>query len=255
MASKSLSLPLGRTTGTWPAPDRDQMLRWNNYGIALLRQQQYWKAADAFRKVVEISPGYADGYVNLAIATYSRLVDTRIDPDGPGNLSPANSSYDKYEPALHYLNQALEKNPSSLRAVFYKGLIYRLENRLTDAVTYLQPVVKAYPRFRQARQELGYAYYLQKKYQPSREQFEALQSINPDDLSAHFYLSLIYAQLGMKKEAAQEAALYAEHKDDPGAALLALDFRYRNPLVAHENEPYHLHSSPLRVPEEHAGKK
>jgi tetratricopeptide (TPR) repeat protein len=102
---------------------------------------------------------------------------------------------------------------------------------------------------------LGYAYYLQKKYQPSREQFEALQSINPDDLSAHFYLSLIYAQLGMKKEAAQEAALYAEHKDDPGAALLALDFRYRNPLVAHENEPYHLHSSPLRVPEEHAGKK
>jgi tetratricopeptide (TPR) repeat protein len=182
-------------------------------------------------------------------------VDTRIDPDGPGNLSAANSSYDKYEPALHYLNQALEKNPSSLRAVFYKGLIYRLENRLTDAVTYLQPVVKAYPRFRQARQELGYAYYLQKKYQPAREQFEALQSINPDDLSAHFYLSLIYTQLGMKKEAAEEGALYAEHKDDPGAALLALDFRYRNPLVAHENEPYHLHSSPLRAPDEHAGKK
>jgi hypothetical protein len=75
------------------------------------------------------------------------------------------------------------------------------------------------------------------------------------DLSAHFYLSLVYAQLGMKKEAAQEGALYAEHKDDPGAALLALDFRYRNPLVTHENEPYHLHSSPSRPPEEHAGKK
>ena len=147
MVSKSLSLPLGRTAGTWPAPDRDQMLRWNNYGIALLRQQQYWKAADAFRKVVEISPGYSDGFVNLAIATYSRLVDTRIDPDGPGNLSPANSSYDKYEPALKYLNQALEKNPSSLRAVFYKGLIYRLENRLTDAVIYLQPVVKSVSAF------------------------------------------------------------------------------------------------------------
>jgi hypothetical protein len=41
MVSRSLSLPLGRTEGTWPAPDRDQMLRWNNYGIALLRQQQY----------------------------------------------------------------------------------------------------------------------------------------------------------------------------------------------------------------------
>jgi len=252
MVSRALSLPLGRTEGVWPVPDRDQMLRWNNYGIALLRQQQYWKAADAFRKVVEINPGYADGNINLAIATYSRLVDTRIDPDGAGNMSAANSSYDKYEPALHYLNQALEKNPASLRAIFYKGLIYRLENKLSDAITNLLPVVKAYPRFRQARQELGYAYYLEKKYQPARQQFEALQSINPDDLSAHFYLSLIYGQLGLSKEAAREGALYAEHKDDPGAALLALDFRYRNPLVAHENEPYHIHIGARPVSIEHA---
>ena len=256
MASRALSLPLGRTEGSvWPVPDRDQMLRWNNYGIALLRQQQYWKAADAFRKVVEINPGYADGYINLAIATYSRLVDTRIDPDGAGNMSAANSSYDKYEPALHYLNQALEKNPASLRAIFYKGLIYRLENRLSDAIANLLPVVKAYPRFRQARQELGYAYYLEKKYQPARQQFEALQSINPDDLSAHFYLSLVYRQLGLSKEAAREGALYAEHKDDPGAALLALDFRYRNPAVAHENEPYHIHTGARPVSIEHAAGK
>jgi tetratricopeptide (TPR) repeat protein len=248
MVSRSLSLPMGRTDGTWPAPDRDQMLRWNNYGIALLRQQQYWKAADAFRKVVEINPGYADGYINLAIATYSRLVDIRTDPDGPGNMSPANSSYDRYEPALRYLNQALEKNPSSMRALFYKGLIYRLENHLDDAIANLSPVIKAYPRFRQAHMELGYAYFQQKKYQPAREQFEALQSINPDDMSAHFYLSQIYGQLGMQKEAAQEGAIYSEHKDDPGAALLALDFRYRNPIVAHENEPYHLHEGQTLLP-------
>jgi tetratricopeptide (TPR) repeat protein len=241
MISKSLSLPLGRTEGTWPAPDRDQMLRWNNYGIALLRQQQYWKAADAFRKVVEINPAYADGYINLAIATYSRLVDTRVDPDGPGNMSAANSSYDKYEPALRYLNQALEKNPPNMRALYYKGLFYRLENKLDESIANLLPVIKAYPRFRQARQELGYAYYLQKKYQLARDQFEALQSINPDDMTSHFYLSQIYRQLGMNKEAEQEGALYSEHKDDPGAALLALDFRYRNPIIAHENEPYHLH--------------
>jgi Flp pilus assembly protein TadD len=255
MVSQSLSLPLGRTEGIWPLPDHDQMLRWNNYGVALLRQQQYWKAADAFRKVVEIDPGYADGYINLAIASYSRLVDTRIDPDGPGNMSPANSSYDKYQPALRYLDQALQKNPASMRAVFYKGLIYRLENRLNDAIASLLPVVKAYPRFRQARQELGYAYYLQKKYQPAREQFEALQAINTDDLTAYYYLSLIYQQLGMKKEAAQEAALYSEHRDDPGAALLALDFRYRNPIVSHENEPYHVHGGAARVPSGRTAKK
>ena len=255
MASRSVSLALGRTEGIWPVPDRDQMLRWNNYGIALLRQQQYWQASDAFRKVVEIAPDYADGYINLAIAAYSRLVDTRVDPDGTGNMSIANSSYDKYEPAIRYLDQALKKDPAGMRAVFYKGLIYRLQNRLNEAIATLEPVVRAYPRFRQARQELGYALYLQKKYQPAREQFEALQSINPDDLSAHYYLSLIYQQLGMKKEATQEGALYSEHRDDLGANLLALDFRYRNPNVAHENEPYHVHEGSPRLPFERAGRK
>ena len=245
MVSKSVQLRLGRTEGSWPPPDRDQMLRWNNYGIALLRQQQYWKAADAFRKVVEINPDYADGYINLAIASYSRLVDTTIQPDGPGNMSAANISFGKYESSLQYLDQALQKNPKSMRAAYYKGVIYRLQNRLEEAIENLQPVVAAYPRFRQARQELAYTYFLQKKNQLARAEFEALQQINPDDLTAHYYLSLLYGSLGMKHEAEREAALYSEHKDDPGAALLALDFRYRHPDVAHENEPYHLHDGTM----------
>lgn len=241
MASRSVPIQLGRTQNQWPAPDKDQMLRWNNYGIALLRQQEFWKAADAFRKGIEINPDYADGYINLAIATYSRLVDTRADSDGPGNLSLANSAFEQYEPALEFLDKALAKKPGSIRAVFYKGLLYRLENKLDDAARNLEIAVKAFPRFRQARQELAYTYYLKKQYALAREQFEALQGINPDDQTAHYYLSSIYEYLGMKKEAQRESALYSEHKDDPGAGLLALDFRYKHPDVAHESEPYHIH--------------
>lgn len=61
------------------------------------------------------------------------------------------------------------------------------------------------------------------------------QSAHANSFRAPFYKNNIDVLI------AQEGALYAEHKDDPGAALLALDFRYRNPMVAHENEPYHLH--------------
>jgi tetratricopeptide (TPR) repeat protein len=220
------------------------MLRWNNYGIALLRQQQYWQASDAFQKVVEINPNYVDGYINLAIANYSTLIDTRADLDGPGNMSLANSSYKDYAPALLFLEKALRKSPGNLRALFYRGLIGRLQNRLADADRDLETVVKAYPRFRQARQELGYSYYLQKEYTLSRNQFEALQAINSDDLTAHYYLSLIYEKLHMNQDAAREAALYAEHKDDLGAALLGLYWRNNHPDVAHENTPYHLHDAP-----------
>ena len=57
-----------------------------------------------------------------------------------------------------------------------------------------------------AAAELGYAYYLQKKYREAKEQFEALQDINPDDLTAHYYLSLVYDKLGMPREAPGEQA-------------------------------------------------
>ncbi|HET9792254.1 MAG TPA: tetratricopeptide repeat protein, partial [Candidatus Angelobacter sp.] len=241
LGSRSISLKLGRTQANWPPANKDQMLRWNNYGIALLRQQQYWKATNAFQKVVEINPDYVDGYINLAIASYSKLVDTRVDPDGPGNMSVANSSYEEYGTALQFLSKALAKDPSNMRALFYRGMICRLQNRFEQAERDLEMVAKAYPRFRQARQELGYAYYLEKKYSLARTQFEALQEINPDDLTAHYYLSLIYGQLRLPEQSAREAALYAEHKDDPGAALLGLYWRDKHPDVAHENEPYHVH--------------
>jgi len=241
LGSKSVQLKIGKTEGQWPAPDKDQMLRWNNYGIALLRQQQYWKAAEAFQKVVEINPNYVDGYMNLAIASYSRIVDTRVDPDGPGNMSPANASYEDYTAALQYLEKALAKQPGNPRALFYRGLIFRLQDRLEDAVRDLRIVTQAYPRFRQARQELGYAFFLLKQYDAAREQFEALQAINPDDLTACYYLSLIYGKLGLPEKAAREGLRYSEHREDPGASLLALYWRGKHPDVAHESEPYHLH--------------
>jgi len=167
------------------------MLRWNNYGIALLGQQQYWLACQAFQKVVELKPDYADGYINLALAEYSKLIENkRESPDGPGNLSTTNPSYDKFDVALHALDRALQLSPGNMRALYYEGLIYRLRNQLEPAIKNQLLVLAAYPRFRQARQELGYAYYLRRKYPQAREQFEAVQSINPDDLTAHYYLSL-----------------------------------------------------------------
>lgn len=246
LGSRSLQVKIGKTKGSWPPADKDQMLRWNNYGIALLRQQQYWKAQEAFQKVVEINPNYVDGYINLAIAAYSTLVDTRVDPDGAGNMSAANSVFKDYSSALQYLAKALEKQPGDYRALFYRGLIYRLQNQSEDAVRDLQLVAKQYPRFRQARQELGYALFLLKQYGPAREQFEALQEINPDDLTAHYYLSLIYRQLGMQSEADREGAIFSEHKDDPGAALLALYWREKHPDIARENQPYHVHGNGVK---------
>jgi tetratricopeptide (TPR) repeat protein len=242
IASQTRVLQLGMN-GASEKPDfKAEMLRWNNYGIALMGEQRYWDAEQAFRRVLEIDPAYADAYINIAFAEYSKLVENKREgPDGIGNMSVANTNYEGFEPALEALAHALSLRPNDPRARYYRGLIYRLQNKLALAAEDQQYVLSLFPRLRQARQELGYIYYLQKKYHDSEQQFEALQAINPDDLTAHYYLSLIFDRLGMKERAQREGAEYAEHRDDPTVGRLAQDFWRRHPAVANELAPYHVH--------------
>jgi len=247
IAAKSASVKLGMNEASAGVDRHSELLRWNNYGIALMGQQRYWDAEQAFRRVAQIEPKYADGYINLALAEYSKLIETKREgPDGVGNMSVANTDYERYGPALEALAEALVVAPRSPRALYYRGVIYRLQNRLEAAAEDQKYVISLYPRLRQARQELGYIYYLQKKYSNAQKEFEALQSINPDDLTAHYYLSLICDRLGMKQRAQEEGAEYAEHRDDATVGSLAQEFWRKYPAVADELSPYHTHGVALR---------
>ena len=247
MASRSMSLNLGQNGSQ---PDMDQkslLLRWNNYGIALLGQEQYWRAEQAFQKVIEIDPTYTDGYINIALAKYSQVTDTKGEgPDGTGNMSVAISDFSKYDSAMKMLDRALKVSPNNPRAMFYQGLIYRLQQKLGAAAKNQEYVISVFPRFRQARAELGYIYFLQGKYSAAQLQFEALQQINPDDLTAHYYISLICERLGMRDLAAKEASAYAAQKKDPTVTGLAQDFWRKHPEVADELHPYHVHGVAMR---------
>lgn len=247
VASASATLQIGLNQASPEQSHKVELLRWNNYGIALLGAQRYWDAEQAFRRVVQIDSKYADGYINIALAEYSKLIDNKRErPDGVGNMAVANTGYEKFESALKALDEALVISPNNVRALYYRGLIHRLQNKFTLAAADQNAVISMFPRLRQARQELGYIFYLQKNYTEAQKQFEALQTINPDDLTAHYYLSLICDRLGMKQRAQQEGAEYAEHRDDPTVGGLAQDFWRRYPAVADELAPYHVHGTALR---------
>jgi tetratricopeptide (TPR) repeat protein len=262
IASRSLTLNVGDNRGGGSAIDTPEYLRWNNYAIALLGEIQYYKAAEAFRKVVSLNPKYADGYTNIAIAIYTELLDHKREgadglgesglaaggtPDGTGNLFLPRAADASFEPALQALDQALAMEPGNLRAQYHKGVIYRLLKRFDTAIELLKPVVAAYPRFRQGRQELGYAYYVTGQYGLAREQFEALQAINPDDITANNYLSYVYGKLGMKQKAVEQAALFADRKEDVEVEPLAQEFWSQNEDVASELPPFHIHDVPMTL--------
>ncbi len=223
IASRTRTLNIGDNPVTKPeASDNADWMRWNNLGIAYLDQLQYSEAIDAFSHVVKLRPDYADGYTNIGLT---------------------NIEWEKYESARGGFEKALELAPENARALYYLALVERRAGHSDAEVADLQKVIAKYPQSRDARRELGISYYQQRRPQEAMEQFEALQAIDPDDLTAHYNLALLYRRMGMKDKAKEQSAMFVTKKIDPGAPTYSLDFLRKHPEISIESVPWHVHTS------------
>jgi tetratricopeptide (TPR) repeat protein len=224
IASRTRTLNLGENAATTPDPrDNPDWMRWNNLGIAYLDQFQYADAVGAFNEVVKLRPDYADAYTNIALT---------------------NIAWEKYGSARAGLERALALNPNDARALYYLAHLERRAGNSEAEIADLETVVKRYPQSRDARRDLGSSYYRQQKYEQAIEQFEALQTIDSDDLAAHYNLAILYRRVGMTEKAAVQAALFATKKFDPAAPTNSLDFLREHPEISEESVPWHIHSDP-----------
>jgi tetratricopeptide (TPR) repeat protein len=203
-----------------PADNADWM-RWNNLGISLLDQFQYMEAVSAFNEVVKLRPTYADGYTNIGL---TEIV------------------WEKYDSARRAINRALAIDPNSVRATYYDGLLQRRAGNTEKEIADFQKVVEMFPQSRDARRELGITYYQKNENKAALEQFEALQQIDPDDLTAHYNLSILYRRMGKPKEAAEQQAMFVDKKVDPGAPTYSLNYLRIHPEISLESIPWHIHS-------------
>jgi tetratricopeptide (TPR) repeat protein len=210
------------------ASENKEWMRWNNYGIALLDAQQYAASVHAFAQVARLRPDYADAYTNQAIVELQ---------------------WQRYADAGPHLQQALKLAPNNPRALYYRALLERNEGNLDGAIADLQLVAAAFPRSRDAHRELGFSFYQQHKYQLARAEYETVQSIDPDDLAAHYILAIVYRRLGLKDKAAEQAAIFADQKDDPSANSYALEYLRKHSEIASESVVWHTHE--LDAPTNH----
>jgi Flp pilus assembly protein TadD len=233
MAARTRTLVLGSNPATAPDPaDNPLWMRWNNYGIGLLDAQQYAESERAFEHVAQLRLDYADAYTNVAIADFS---------------------WQRYGASRTNLEQALKLSPHNARALYYLALVDRIQGHPDAAIADLLEVITQFPRSRDAHRELGFSFYQQHKYQEARTEYETVQSIDPDDLSAHYILSIVYRRLGMQKEASREAVAFADQKDDPTANVYALEFLRKHPEVTAESVPWHVHKDSAIVNAEAGG--
>jgi tetratricopeptide (TPR) repeat protein len=223
IASRTRTLNIGDNPATAADPqDNPDWMRWNNYGIASLDQFQYAEAISAFSEVVKLRPDYADGYTNIGLT---------------------NIEWEKYSSARWSLKMALALSPDNARALYYMALVERRVGNPELEESDLRKVVEQYPLSRDARRELGKSFYRQGKQHEAMEQFEALQAIDPDDVAAHYNLSILYGRMGMEEKAAAQAVFFANKKADPGAPTYSLDFLLKHPEIQTESVPWHVHAN------------
>jgi tetratricopeptide (TPR) repeat protein len=222
VAARSRTLRIGDNSPSPPDPvDNPDWMRWNNLGIASLDQLQYGAAVQAFGEVVRLRPDYADGYTNITLA---------------------DTEWEKYKSARNAVEKALSLNPNNARALYYRALLERRAGESDAELADLEEVVQQFPQSRDARRELGVTFFQRDDDEHAMQQFQALETIDPDDIAAHYNLSVLYRRMGMKKQAEQEQALLLTEKADPEALTRSLSFLNDHPETSEESIPWHLHT-------------
>ena len=222
MVSQSRTISVGANSPTTPDPvENKEWMRWNNYGIATLDAQQYAASTRAFEHVATLRPDYPDAFTNIAIASIA---------------------WEKYAEARPNLQKALSLSPDNPRALYYRALVERNLGKIDETIADLQKVISTFPRSRDAHRELGFSYYQLHQYDLARAEYEKVQGIDPDDLSAHYNLAILYRRLGLPEKAREQAAIFADQKDDPTASTYALQYLRTHDEIANESVIWHTHA-------------
>ena len=217
--------------------------RWNDYGIGLLlegnvgaEKGQLIQATEAFQQVEKL--GRADGAVNLARVYFKE-----------GRL----------EDAVSALQRAAKFDPPAPRwtVAWLSGQVNKQNGLLDQAITDLRSILEdRYPeldrrgfdfgRDYEVINELGQAYYERSKMErgdPGRrkkflelaaETFQQALALDSENLTAHYTLALVYAQLGEEAKAAHHRREHEKYLPDYNAQDRAVSIARRaNPAADH----------------------
>jgi Flp pilus assembly protein TadD len=203
-----------------PLMDASVRERWNDYGIGLLLQGDLRAAQAAFRNVMAMDPGYADGPVNVARALLQE-----------GDV----------EAAVPMLEKALELSPRLAKAHFFLATALRTLGRYDEALDHLNIAAEQYPRDRVVLNQIGRVHFLQRNFEDAVESFKRVLTVDPEDLEAHYNLMLCYQGTGQTDLAERERALYTRFKADESSQAITGPFRLRSPHDNNERQSIHEH--------------
>jgi tetratricopeptide (TPR) repeat protein len=217
--------------------------RWNDYGIGLL---------------LEGSSGSEKGELIQAEAAFEQ-VEKLGRADGPLNLARVYFKEGRLDDAVAALDRAVKFKPAAPRwtVAWLTGLVNKQNGYLDKAITQLKSVLEDRDAEMIARNfdfsldyevinELGQTYFERSKRERgdpaeqkrflnlAAEQFNRTLKIDPENVSAHYNLALIYRELGDDQKAEEHRILHERYRPDDNAQDRAITLeRSRNPAADH----------------------
>mgnify|MGYP001818570294 CR=1 FL=1 len=219
--------------------------RWNDYGIGLLREGnsgsskgELRQAEQAFQQVEMLGNG--NGALNLARVYFKegRLEDAaqalvraseHADPAPPWTIAWFSARIDRenghLDSAIATLESIIDNRFSEARE---RGFDFSIDVRVLNELGRAR-----YEHSRQLRGKQQQDARLA-ELQGARDWFNRTLQIDPENLSAHYNLGLVYAQLGDSTLAAQHRALHEKYRPDDHAVEQAVArHRSANPAADH----------------------
>ena len=147
-------------------------------GVAMLKDQDYGRAIDLLKKVIERSPGVTAPYIDIAIA-YRRI--------------------GKPELAEEHLQTALTLVPGHPVACNEYGLLYRKTGRFAEARAIYEKAIERFPDYSPAHKNLGILCDLYLNDPAcALEHYEIYTKARPDDAQVPLWIADVRARLGRK---------------------------------------------------------
>ncbi len=236
-------------------PGKPLWQRWNDYGIGLLRKG-----------------GTGRGELRQAIEAFTRVEELGR-PDGPLNLARVYLAQGTVrDDAIAALERAAAFDPPapSWSVAWFSGLVNLQNGAVDEAISNFRSILEAdseemrrrgfdFSRDVRLHNELGLALFERAKRErgparadaraerlhEARESFERALVIDPENVTAHYNLGLIHAQLGDSDSAVLHRELHARYKPDDNARDRAIAIARRaDPAADHAAEAiviYDLH--------------
>ncbi len=247
LASDSLVFPISGIAADathLPSPI-EPWQRWNDYGIGLLRKRGAGELRQAERAFVEVERlGRPDGPLNLA-RVY--LAEGRVAVDAPEALRRA-TAHDPPAPEWSVL--------------WFTGLVNKQSARFDEAIKNFSQIVEGgfeqaigrgfdFSRDYRLLNELGQSLYERAKQERGQTRrrtryefldlavarFRRVLELDPENVTAHYNLKLIYSDLGESELSDEHGRLHEQYRPDDNARDRAIAAaRRRYPAANHAAE-------------------